>query len=113
MMEAKQVILTSSNSSKLDDILIDLLEEGISFMKLVNSCRHHEKLVNVSEDTITSGAKTTDALERIYKKQMVFAGSIYQIVNHPYFELKDTPFDYCIVLEDEKSLLTTTLAPLL
>ena len=112
MVTDKKVILTSNNSALLQDLLLHLLNEGISFMKIGGTSRVNPLLHGVCEDTLLEDISTVSGIKKLYRKQLVVTGSIYQVVNHPYFELNPDPFDFCVLLETKGNLLTTSLGPL-
>ena len=111
-MLRKRVILTLNSSSLLQDILIHLKDNGISFMKLGSASRVQESLDHLCEDSMLSEVKTVAGIKKIYESQSVIAGSIYQIVNHPFYEQISHGFDFCVLLEPRNSLMTTSLGPL-
>jgi hypothetical protein len=110
IMTKKKVILASSNSTRLLETLVYLKDEGVSFMKIGGTSRVPEALHHLCEDTLLEKEKTVVGIKKLYSKQSIVSGNIYQIVNHPFYE--QNVFDICVLIEENKSLMTMSLGPL-
>lgn len=110
MIMKKSVVITSHTNSAVDNILLRLMDRGISFMRLGSATRIHPLLLHYRESELVANCKTVEDLEQIYNKQQIVAvtclGSSHAL-------LSQRKFDYCLVDEATQIFQPTVIRPLI
>lgn len=66
VMMGKSVLITSHTHSAVDNVLLRLLKENLSFLRLADPSRVPEEIRNYCECVLTIDCKTPEDLSQVY-----------------------------------------------
>ncbi|XP_012282374.1 DNA replication ATP-dependent helicase/nuclease DNA2 isoform X2 [Orussus abietinus] len=103
------VIITAHTHSAVDNILLQLAELEVDFIRLGSESRIHPTLKNKSESFLTAECNSAESLEAMYKSKNIVGVTCFGAYHAM---LSKRVFDVCIVDESTQVLLPTVLKPL-
>ncbi|XP_037024244.1 DNA replication ATP-dependent helicase/nuclease DNA2 [Bradysia coprophila] len=110
VMMGKSVLITSHTHSAVDNVLLRLLKENLTFLRLADPSRVPDDIKNYCECVLTVDCKTPEDLSRVYETYNIVGvtclGSAHPLLVH-------RTFDVCIVDEATQVFQSTVIRPLI